>query len=409
MGLFKLFAKKTPEDMEARADDLLKAGEYGRAKIEYENALEKCRRKEPRDKDLEGRLLGKTSKTREALAVRHKEEGLEILDSDYDDAAEECFRLALSLTENPELVRELEGLLDRIRTRRMVETPPPETDEDLFAGDRNDVETRHDVNDTFNALISALPTPIRQAFSRYGESFREGYVALNEGDFRRAADLLSEALQENPEGERILPELATAYLNLDKLTEAWDLAETFLQAHPDDLQGYPVLCEVLWALGEYATALERLAACPSPLAESLPVLRLRGETLLKAQRRDEAERLYKDALEAHGFVPEIARALAAVYEAGGEKEEARDLYAKLLSECQTCAGPSDPAAKQRYALLSFELGDHSPAVLQLFLSLVREHPEGRSEYYDKISRIYAAQGNRSEAERFEGFARQARE
>jgi pentatricopeptide repeat protein len=232
-------------------------------------------------------------------------------------------------------------------------------------------------------------------------------VALNEGDFRRAADRLSEALEEHPEGDRILPELATAYLNLGMQTEAWDLGETFVQAHPDDLQGYPVLCEVLWALGEHDTALQRLDACPSPLADSAPILHLRGETLLQAGRTAEAERLYEEA-QAHGFDPDVARALAGVYELRGRKEEARDLYGKLLNECRTCAGPSDPVSKQRFAQLSFELGDRSSGVLQLFLSLAREHPAGRADYYDKISRIYADQGNRDEAERFEGFALQAR-
>ncbi len=407
MGLFNLFAGKTPEDLEARGDDLMAAGEYGRAKIEYENGLEKVRRKGPRDKALEGRLVEKSSRAREALAVRHKEEGLEILESEYDEAAEECFRLALTLTEDPELVRELEGLLDGIRTRRRETAPPAETDADLFT-ETGHGRTSTDTEETFNALLSPLPQAVRRAFRRYGPTFREGYVALHQGAFRRAADLLSEALEENPDGERILPELATAYLNLDRPTEAWDLADAFVQSHPDDLHGWPVLCEVLWSLGEYDTALRRLGTCPSPLAESESLLHLRGETLLKAGRPGEAEQVYEDALESRGFTPEIARALAGVYEEQGKKEEARDLYGRLLEGCRTCAGPNDPAAKQRYAHLSFELGDASPGVLQLFLQLVQEHPEGRADYYDKISRIYAAQGNQAEAERFEGFSRQAR-
>ncbi len=408
MGLFKIFAGKSPEELEARGDALFEAGEFGRGKIEYENALEKCRKKPDRDKALEGRLVEKSSRAREALAVRHKEEGIEILDSDYDEAAEECFRLALALTEDPELVRELEGLLDAIGTRRRSEPLLPDPDEDLFEGN-DESGGGPGRGETFNALLSSLPGPLQKAFRGYGEAFRDGYVALNQGDFRRAAERLSEALEENPEGDRILPELATAYLNLDMQTEAWDLAEAFLQAHPDDLQGYPVLCEVLWSLGEYETALQRLDACPSPLADSLPILHLRGETLLRAGRTAEAERLYEEAQEAHGFDPDLARALAGVYELRGRKEEARDLYGKLLNECRTCAGPSDPVSKQRFAQLSFELGDRSPGVLQLFLSLAREHPAGRADYYDKVSRIYADQGNREEAERFEGFALQARE
>jgi tetratricopeptide (TPR) repeat protein len=406
MGLLKIFTGKTPENLEARGDALFEAGDYGRAKIEYENGLEKCRRKTPKNKPLEGRLIEKSSRAREALALRHKEEGVEILESEYDEAAEECFRLALTLTEDPQLVRELEGLLDAIRSRRRSEPLVSDPDADLFEEEAGDATDRRE---TFNALLSALPGPVRKAFLGYGEAFMDGYVALNEGDFRRAADRLSEALEENPEGDRILPELATAYLNLDMQSEAWDLAEAFLQAHPNDLQGYPVLCEVLWTLGENDTALQRLDAAPSPLAESLPILHLRGETLLRAGRTAEAEDLYEEAQETHGFDPEVARALAGVYELRGRKEEARDLYSRLLNECRTCAGPSDPVARRRFAELSFELGDRSPALLQLFLSLAREHPDGRADDYDKISLIYGDQGNRVEADRFAGFAHQARE
>jgi tetratricopeptide (TPR) repeat protein len=410
MGLLKLFGGKTPEDLEKKGDALFEAGEVGRAKIAYEDALEKGRKNNRGGMSLERRLEEKIGRSREALAVKHKDEGLEILESDYDDAAEECFRLALSLTEDPELVRELEGLLVRIRQGRETSSTLPELDADLFTRDGDgDAGAREDRTETFAALIGSLPGGIQKAYQGYGEAFREGFVALNEGDFPSAADLLSEALQEHPEGDFILPALATAYLNLDMHTEAWDLAERFLEAHPEDLSAYTVLCEILWTMEEHDAALRHLDACPEPLAESVPVLLLRGETLHRARRLGEAEELLQEALDAHGSDTDLTRALALTFEAQGRKEEARDLYEKLLSQCQTCAAPADPFAKRKVADLSFELGDRSSRLLGLLLSLVREHPAGRAEAYDKIRAIYEAQGNEAEARRFEEFARQAGE
>ncbi len=390
MGLLKLFAGKTPKDLENRGDGLFKAGEYGLAKMEYDKGLDKCRKKSPRDTEQEKRLADKVRKTREALALHHKQEGLEILESDYDEAAEECFRLALALTEDPDLVRELKALVERTRQRRKLEVVPPDPDADLFENDGGEPEMPPDIDEVFTALLSSLPVQTRKVFLSYGEAFKQGYVALNEGMFDKAVDRLQEALEENPDGGRILPELATAYLNLEMHTEAWDLAETFLEAHPDELQGYLVLSEVLWALGEYDTAIERLDSAPASLAGTLPFLLLRGETLLKAGQPDEAERLYKAFHDTEGFNPETARALAGVYEAMDRKEEARDMYGRLLNECSTCAGPSDPFAKSRFALLSFELGERTPALLKIFLSLLREDPDNRADYHDRINSIQSA-------------------
>jgi tetratricopeptide (TPR) repeat protein len=143
------------------------------------------------------------------------------------------------------------------------------------------------------------------------------------------------------------------------------------------------------------------------LAETLPFLLLRGETLLRAHRFEEAERLYEKELNSGGWQPDIARSLARTYDAQGKKEEARDIFGELLAACRTCGSAGDTLAKQRFADLSLELGDHSSNVLELYLSLVQEDPSRRADYYQKISRIYAAKGNNTEARRFEGFARRA--
>jgi tetratricopeptide (TPR) repeat protein len=404
MGFLKLFRGKTPEDLETKGDALAEAGEFGRARMAYENALDVCLKKPPADPGLKTRLEKKVLEAQEDLAQQHKEEGLEILESDYGEAARESFRLALSLTRDPDLKRELEGLLQKATETAGAGEPHPDLDADLFTEDAGrTAETPVNRMETFAALIGSLPEDVRKVFRGYGEAFEEGYVALNAGEFELAAERFSEALEEHPDGDYILPELATAYLNLDMRSDAWDLAERFQEAHPEALHAYPVLCEILWTVGEFDRALARLDACPPPMNESVPMLLLRGETLQRAGRPEEAEDLLEVALDSRGFDPEIARALAYTYESQGNKQEARDLYGKLLNECRTCTGPSDPVAKQRYALLSFELGDRSSGVLELLLSLAQEHPDHRAEYLDKVRQIYADQGNDAEARRFEAL------
>lgn len=390
MAFFKLFSGKTPHDLETRGDALYGAGEFGLARIEYDKGLDKCRRKSPDDRELENRLIQKVRWSCEALALSHKQEGLEILESDYHEAAEESFRLALALTEDPELAGELKALLEKTRQRRREKEAFPDPDADLYEEEAGETERASDIDETFTALVSSLSAQARKSFLSYGDAFKEGYVALNEGRFELSARRLQEALDEHPEGDRILPELATAYLNLEMHTEAWDLAETFLESHPDEMQGWVVLSEVLWALGEYDAALERLGAAPASLAGTSPFLILRGETLLKSGRPGDAERLYKEAIDIRGADPEMTRALAGVYEVMGRKKEARDLYGKMLNESGTIGGPGNTWAKHRFAVLSFELGERTPALLKVFLSLVGENPAEQDDYYEKINSIRAA-------------------
>jgi tetratricopeptide (TPR) repeat protein len=408
MGFFKLFAGKPPEDIEKKADALFEAGEYGLAKMEYDHALDKLQKDAQGSEELRKRLAEKLRRTREILARKHKQQGLEVMDSEYYEAAEESFRMALELTADPELIGELRGMLTEINRRSgrrqavgEFELLPLKNEDpagtDSGAGD----------DEYFDALCSGLPEPVAREFRGYGVSFSQGYLALNQGDFKRAAAKLRQAMEENPEGEFIGLELATAYLNLERYQEARALAERFVKAHPDSPQGYQVLCEALWALREFDTALELLESCPPILAVSTFIVLLRGETLLKAQRFEEAERILKRELSSQGWQADIARSLAIAYEAQEKTAEARELFGELLAACRSCGSPGDTFAKQRFADLSLEQGDYSSAVLELYLSLVQEDPSHRVGYYKKISRIYAAQGNDAEAERFEGFAQQA--
>jgi predicted Zn-dependent protease len=408
MGFFKPFGRNSAEDAEKKGDTLFEARQYGLAKMEYENGLEKCRKGSRVGGALEERLKEKLSKTREILAQQNKREGLEIMSSEYYEAAEGCFRLALELTENPELIQELRGLLDEIGHRSGEEQAVPNYDAHVSeqAGpERTELEATED--EYFAALCGDLPEPVRSEFYHYGAAFKQGYLALNEGNFELAADKLEQAMEENPEGGFIAIELATAYLNIGRYDEARALAERFLTAQPDSPGGYQVLCEILWTMEYFDEALAWLDSCPNILAETLPFLLLRGETLLRAQRFEEAERLYEKELNSGGWQPDIARSLARTYDAQGKKEEARDIFGELLAACRTCGSAGDTLAKQRFADLSLELGDHSSNVLELYLSLVQEDPSRRADYYQKISRIYAAQGNNTEARRFEGFARRA--
>lgn len=410
MGIMGFFGGGAPEELEKKGDVFFERGDFGRAKMMYEKSIDKCGKKNKGGRSLEARLLEKVHRSREALARRHREEGLEIMDSGYYEAAGDCFRLALDLTGDRTLRDELQKLLEEMASKAAPRGAPTELDTDLFdGGTEGPPDQGEDSDEIFGALVSGLPVAVKEAFYAYGPAFKQGYAALNQGDFETAKAMLSQALDENPQRFFILPELATAYLNLGMDQKALDAAEEFLNNPVDVFHAYPAICEVLWSVGEFDKALDWLDASPESIRDSLAVVLLRGETFLNAGRLDQAEEYLKHALDVFGMDPEIVKTLALVHEAQERKEDARELYRQIMSTCQTCSAPPDPMAKRKYADLSFELGDRSSGTLEIYLSLVQENPAGRKDYYNKISQIYESMNNMTEAERFKSFSKNINE
>ena len=412
MGLLKIFTGKKPAEYERKGDSLVEAGEHGLARMEYEaalDALDKWHKSDPVDEGLKTRLEAKLTETKETLAHKHKAAGEEILASGNYEDAEEPFRLALEFTADAELSAGIEERLQEIRDQRSREV-----DEDILdtriptvpASDQDQADPADE--ELFDVLCASLPADVSAAYAGYGKAFKEGYVALNRGDFRLAASKLSQALEENDTPGSYVPlELATALLNLGRTEEALDLMKGFTSNHPASPSGHRLLCEILWDMGNFEGALDHIASIQKGIADRAVSRLLRGETLFRAGRYQEAKSVYLDQLKSEGWAEDVARSLAGIHEVLGEKKDALHLYGEIMSTCQSCHSRVDPLIKQRYADLSFELGTRSTAVLELYHSLVHEDPGHRASYYRRISQIYDTQGNEREARRYRAFADKA--
>lgn len=406
MGFLKLFSGKSPEEHEQKGDSLFKASAVGDAKLEYESGLHKLEKKDPGNSELRRRLQKKIFQSREALALHHKKRGEEMMESQYYEGAEDVFRLALELTESPELISNLQELLKEIQDHYAEEetTDDPEIQFENKDTESQDFPVRED--EYFSALCGSFSDKEREkAYRSYGDAFREGFLALNQGDFTRAAAKLSQAMEENPATKTYIPlELASACLNLGKNEEARDLLSSFLKDFPDSLQGYQLLCESYWEMKEFGKAQELLQNCSQELAESPLILLLKGETLYRSEKFKEAETLFQGYLESSPWNEEIALSLARTCEALGEKEKAHNLYGRIMDECTGCGRQVAPFIKRKYSDISLECGQASPRILDLYLSLVLEDPDNKGHYYQKITEIYSALGNEKEARRYRSLA-----
>jgi tetratricopeptide (TPR) repeat protein len=404
MGILSIFSKKDPEDYERKGDAYYGTGGYGKAIVEYEQALARLEKTSPWDDGYRNSLREKIIDCREKLALTHEKTAAELMEAGHHDDARQYIELAQELTRNPRLKSSLDQHLQNLETRadKAIQTTLPNFD----VPDQNDqpqeiADDPTQDNEHFAALIGTLPEELQKSYLSYPETFKTGYLALNRGDFELAVKYLSRAMQEHAEPQSYIQlELATACLNLGQYDEACRLAESFIEYRPDALPAYQLLCEIFWEQKAFDQAEALVSSLPEELAESVAAYLLRGETLYQAEKYSEAKEFYQDFLKKYEWHEGIARALAKTHEALGERTNARYIYGEIVNQCRSCNSRLDPEIKQKFADLSFASGLNTIEVLEMYLSLAREIPQNAVDYYHKISRIYAAQGNEEEARRF---------
>ena len=397
MSIFKLFSGPSPEKLEQKGDAQFESKLWGQAKQAYDHALHKLEKAQPGEHTSDkNRLMGKILRTRNELAQEHRQNAESYLVGDHFEDAIELLSLAIEIVADEKLEQELTDQLRSIEVKQNQETREEFSDE---------VEEQEDSDEYFYALTGTLPEEVQDAYLSYGENFKAGYLALNRGDFQTAASNLSQAMEENPQPDSFIPlELAAAYLNLGELTHAQELLENFLQYHPEALPAYQLLCEIYWEQKDFSRVDTLLESIPDDLTETLAVVLLKGRTLIHAEKFQEASDFYNDFLTTYGWNDTIAGELAIVYETSGEQEKARHIYKEIMDQCTSCHARIDPMVKHKYAELSFAAGMLDTEILEQYISLAKEVPNNAAHYFARISQIYEALGNATEAERFRSFS-----
>lgn len=402
MGFLNRFKPASFGQIEEKGDRLFDAGEFGPAKQVYEKALLKLEASEVQGKTGHAaRIQEKIDRTLEKLARQHISTARDLLEAGYADDAAELLHLASELTAHPDLREEIERLL--------AHSPPAGSDpfyesypEAVYPMDE---ETWESDEDYFTVLCSTLPDGVSEAYENYGDSFKTGFIALNRGDFENAVVHLGRAMEDHAGSvTHIHLELATAHLNLEHVEESHDLLQAYITTYPAVIRAYELMCEIYWERQAFEEAEKLLSSSPDEIKASIPIMHLMGETFFNAGDYEAAESFYQNSLRFTGWNEPIATALARTLEAMGRFEKARASYGQIMHECRSCRRQANPFVKQRYAELSFEAGDTSSGLLDLFFSLCQEDPQNRFQYYRRISDLYARQGYPEEARRYASLA-----
>lgn len=405
MSILKLFSGKTPEEHEQKGDELFSVDLWGKAKVEYERALDKLEKTSPHNYELKTRLQEKMNQAKEALALGHKQNADDLMESGFYDDARELYALSRELTEDSMLKNDLEIKLKELDFQLDKTLREELPDFDYETPETEEPEFPEEGDEYFRALCGTLPMDVQKDYLSYGNNFKKGYMALNRGDFATAADYLSRVMEEDPSADSYVSlELATAYLNLGKHSEAQQLLEAFIESRPQALPAYQLLCEIFWERKAFDQAEALLASVPEELTESVAVFILKGETHYHAGNFADAKDFYRNFMATYGWNELVARALAKTHEAMNELANARNVYREIMDQCRSCHARLDPFIKQRYADLCFDSGMYNNEILELYLSLAQEIPANATDYFEKVSRICTAQGNEGEARRFRAIA-----
>ncbi len=409
MSLLERLMGSTPEKQEHKGDRLMAAGQWGEAKLAYERALEKLAKRAGDSGDRPHRLTAKIRQARQALARDHWQQARNLMDGRYWAEAREMLTLAMEVSPDQDFQRTLKQALQDLEDRYFaVDSPATAVDGAKRQGNPVAQSPQTKDDDYFLALCHTLPAPVGQAYQRYGDAFKRGYIALNRGAFENAVHHLEVAHEAHPETDSYIPlELATAYLNLNRQSEAHDLLVPFRRHHPDALPAYQLLCEIYWDQEDFEKALALLDALPSDLSASVAAVLLRGETLTRAGKRETARRHYHRFIDTHGWNMAVAHNLARICLELQDTDHARELYQGIIDRCRGCGARIDPQIRHEYAELCFAESRFDSTLLETYLTLVREIPINAALYYRRVAQIYTHQGHDHEARRFTRFARQA--
>ena len=125
MAWYNLFSGPSAESLEKKGDDLIAAGLWGQAKLEYERAYRKNETATNRDHESLNRIEGKIAGAREALAREHHQNAAHL--AAIGDVKEALELVELALLPYSNRYKTLPSFLRWIRSFLSTLSPSPLT------------------------------------------------------------------------------------------------------------------------------------------------------------------------------------------------------------------------------------------------------------------------------------------
>jgi tetratricopeptide (TPR) repeat protein/peroxiredoxin len=244
-------------------------------------------------------------------------------------------------------------------------------------------------------LTKALPfAGFRDTYEFERNYLSFGFVFYERGYFQQAQEFFAQALKDDPSSAEALYGLGSAYLQLQRATEARDCFQRALKSHASYPGTPPNAWNNLGILaareGNYDAAIEYFQHALQIDPQHSIALGNLGSAY--RQKRDwvQAKAMLERALAIDPNEPEANYSLGMVYAQQNDTERANEYLQRAIA-----ARPAYPEALNNLGILYLRM--HKPAeAIQSFEQSIRAAPDYDQAYLN-LARVYAIQGDREKA------------
>jgi tetratricopeptide (TPR) repeat protein len=294
------------------------------------------------------------------------------LDEEMLTEARHLYTIAEDLLSDKDLIHKTRLQIEKI-DQQSAPQEEPETD-DVFISSGS-------AEEDLEIILSGLPNETEKKYRAFGDTFLNGYLLLNTGEFEAAAEQLEKALTENPHDNSLIHiELANALINTDQADKAEKLLEASIKTSPDSLQGVLILFDLYCDKQEYGKATKLIDHCDPSIRNTVPVKLLKANLLLNQNELSMAEALYNDIMKSHGWNYFAAKALGDILFNSGKFAEAQSAYGKIMDILHSSKNDINTDIRTNYALSALNAGNVSKKILTIFYNLADEDPSNADEH-----------------------------
>lgn len=385
MGLFDFFKKKDGAYFLTRGQKALEHGHFAEARDDAHDGLDK--KDSPSDvKTALEKLLADARRGIYDLNRSESEHSAKV--NDFDRAVE-CLETAREHThvesEQAEITARITELRDaKARMAKKVEIRSIQE----FDGLRDEEEQR--TMDEFEIYLSGLVDDVAEKYRTRGYSFAQAYVAMNQGDAKKALELFANLKPRNEQDQGFLAfEQSRALImagRFDRALVLLDVAAAVRGAEPIFTTNHPSIpylrFEALVGLRRVDDALEALRQGLKVSPKQLEMRNTLASVLIELGKTEEALTVVEESEQYSRTDADIYVLRAKLYSLEDNKEKAAEVLENGLRNCPRLSdGRPHPSLARALAEAYLNLQSHAKRVETLLKELI-EAQEGEGEWLD---------------------------
>ncbi|QDG52724.1 tetratricopeptide repeat protein [Persicimonas caeni] len=225
-----------------------------------------------------------------------------------------------------------------------------------------------------DAAVSELQSLADRRNGGFLAAFNLGVLYEHEGDYRKAAQRYSQALQKNPDFSPALLNLVRLYLRLDQPRDAEKLARKYTNDRPENMDHRAVALQVDLHEGKYEEVIRKAKQILRRDEKNVESMLAMAEANIQLERAELAEAILDRA---HELRPERAEIYFKYAKIRSQEEKLSDAISLLEQALQKRV--NFPEAHNNLGVLYHEAGDYNAAVKE-FRAAIGDYPDFKEAY-----------------------------